>query len=258
LNEAFVSLLLTAGFSLFIIYSIYRRRNWARIVLLLELLLTIFATVMALWADTSSLRTVTQHTTGWLWLGVNIAEVVATVLLFTPSARAWFAADDENGLAEQSSIHPPAPSPFPSMGQTGTYASIAVFVLAMTQTAFYQDVPQNPDASAVGLLSIGWMGLLEGYVEWIANPLMLYSWFCAFRQRYWPAVTNAAVALVLMLVFLSRSEVVWVGDNGTLHAAIHAYGLGYWLWLASAAIMVIAGGLAQWAQQVGIQKRSAV
>jgi hypothetical protein len=88
---------------------------------------------------------------------------------------------------------------------------------------------------------IGWMGVLAGgYIEWIASPLLFYSWFSALHQQYWQSVGSAVLALALILSFLRRSE-----------------GFGYWLWIASAAIMV-AAGLVLPARQLPSTKRRAI
>lgn len=145
----------------------------------------------------------------------------------------------------------------PILWRNATYVSICLFVLAMTQTAYYE-VDADPAPNSAGLLLIGWMGALaSGYIEWLANPLLLCSWICALRKRYWLAVGSAALALTLILSFLRRSEVVWTGDNGDRTAAIQGYGFGYWLWSGSAAIMVIAG-LALLARQLRLTRQRSV
>jgi hypothetical protein len=230
--------LLFDGIAIFIIYNIYRRRNWARIVLAVNLLFVMWVVAMARWVGKVPFLNV-QHF-GWLWLAEWTAKLCALVLLFLPPARAWFTIDRENVVAE--SRIPTAPSAVDlNLWKKATHISIGIFCLAMTQTAYYE-VTDDPARNSAGLLLIGWMGTLaSGYIEWIANPLLFYSWFSALHKRYWQAVGSAVLALTLILSFLRRTAIVWTGDNGSKTVAIRGYGFGYWLWIASAAIIIIAG-----------------
>jgi hypothetical protein len=233
-----VSFLVPDGIATLIIYNIYRRRNWARIVLAIDLLFVMWIFTMARWVGKTPLPNV-QHVNGWLWLVEWLAKAVALVFLFLPSARGWFASERDFEIAE-STTPSAVPVEVPSLCKNSTYISIGFFVLAMTQTAYYE-ATADPARNSAGLLLVGWMGVLGGYIEWIANPLLFFSWFSALHRRYWQAVSSAALALTLILSFLRRSEVVWTFDNGSRAAAIKGYGFGYWLWLASSAVMVIAG-----------------
>jgi hypothetical protein len=79
-----------------------------------------------------------------------------------------------------------------------------------------------------------------GITTWLANPAIGFSWVYYCRGGVGKSLISAAVALILMLNFL-RVDRVPFGvklDN----VAILSYGTGYWLWVASAAIMVLATG----------------
>jgi len=242
------------GIAILIIYNIYRRRNWARIVLAINILFVMWVVAMARWVGKVPFLNV-QHF-GWLWLAEWTAKLVALVLLFLPPARVWFTSDHENEITK-SIKRTSLPEGEPILWKNATYISIGLFVLAMTQTAYYE-VTDDPARNSAGLLLIGWMGALaSGYIEWIANPLLFYSWVAALHKRYWQAVGSAVLALTLILSFLRRTEVVWTGDNGSKTVAIRGYGFGYWLWIASAAIMVTAG-LALLARQLRSTNRPAV
>jgi hypothetical protein len=237
-DSALVAFLFPDGIAVLVIYNIYRRRNWARIVLGIDLFLIMLIVTMARWHGKTPFLNV-QQASGWLWLVEWLANTVALVFLFFPSARAWFAGNRENEIVESATLSP-VPLSVLVLWRRLTYVSIGIFVLAMTQTAYYE-AASDPARNSAMLLLIGWMGVLVGYIEWIANPLLFYSWFSALHRRYWEAVGSATLALVLILSFLRRSEVVWIGDNGSKAAAIRGYALGYWLWLASSAVMIIAG-----------------
>ncbi len=115
--------------------------------------------------------------------------------------------------------------------------SILLFAAALTQPAFYW----GPDGSASGpgwlLLLRGWRGLSSGYVEWLANPLLMASWIAAVRGKLPLASGCAGLAAALMLVFAFRHV---LAQN--VHIA--SSGPGYWLWLASALLMTAACGSA--------------
>lgn len=105
--------------------------------------------------------------------------------------------------------------------------SVLLFAAALTQTAFFWGTQGASAVTGWRLLLRGSSGLSGGYVEWLANPLLLASWIAALRgwRALWLAASLAAG--LLMLVFLFRQQ-------------IHRLGPGYWLWLASAAVSVAA------------------
>jgi hypothetical protein len=251
-GDTLIYLILTYGVSLFLLYYIYRGRHWARVVQLILALLSISAILMARSFGKAPHPEASGGGHAWVWYGVSFAQVAGTLLLFSAGAQAWFTqgAKDEP-LAPIA--RPPVPVAFLSLGNAGTFASIGLFVIALTQTAFYQHA-RDPDPSSIGLFSIGWLGLLAGYFEWFANPLLIYSWMCALRRSFPRSAASAALALLLIVSFMRRTEVVWLWDNGEEHAAIEHYALGYWLWVASAALMLIVS-LTQGAQQKMWEKR---
>jgi hypothetical protein len=244
-GDTLIYLIFAHGVSFFLLYYIYRGRHWARVVELILTLLSISAILMARSFGKSPHPSASGSGHAWVWYGVSFAQLAGSLLLFSPGAQAWFtqSARDES----RAPAMPPVPTAFLSLRNAGTVISMVLFAAALTQTAFYQHA-RDPDPSSIGLFSIGWLGLLAGYFEWFANPLLVYSWMCALRQRYSRSAASAALALLVIVSFLRRTEVVWLWDNGEEHAAIEHYASGYWLWLASAALMFIAS-FAQGVQQ---------
>jgi hypothetical protein len=122
-----------------------------------------------------------------------------------------------------------------------TWLSIALFVLCLTQDGYYI-AGRNPRAwsPAIGLLLLGWIGLSEHAFAWIANPLMFLAWFFAWKSKPGRALVLSGLALVFMASFLSEKRILSDENGGT--SAITGYGPGFWLWLASAAVMM--GGAA--------------
>ena len=124
-----------------------------------------------------------------------------------------------------------------------TAVSVVIFLAAMTQPAFYQNRAAEPVTHAVWLLLSGWMGVLIGYFEWIANPLILYSWISARRTRAGPALLAALLATAFILSFLFVKKMNWPGMATDTTPDVQGYAAGYWLWLASALVMVLASGV---------------
>jgi hypothetical protein len=114
---------------------------------------------------------------------------------------------------------------------------ICVFVVALTQDGFYLDrVGRDAWAPGWGEFALGWISLFSGTVAWLGNPLLIASWITLFRGKIKWAAGLAFVALLFMLSFLLNKRIV-DSEAGT-SARISGYGLGYWLWLSSAFVVV--------------------
>ena len=108
----------------------------------------------------------------------------------------------------------------------------------MTQPAYYQTRANETVIGSAMCLAVGAVGLLAGYFEWIANPLLVFSWIAGFRGRRYQAAVSATIALALMVSFLLRSTMNYPLYQRAPTAPVVGHGLGYWLWVLSAAIMV--------------------
>jgi hypothetical protein len=75
-----------------------------------------------------------------------------------------------------------------------------------------------------------------GYVAWLANPIIVATWFLYLDGKRPAALISAVLALGLTLAFLSVAEVPL--SEKLTPVEIISYGAGYWLWIASAAILV--------------------
>jgi hypothetical protein len=117
--------------------------------------------------------------------------------------------------------------------------SAITFVIAMTQPAYYQTRSGETVIGSAMCLKIGAMGLLAGYFEWIANPLLLFSWIAAICGRRYQAAISSTIALIFIASFLFRSKMTYPLYQRESTVPIVGHGLGYWLWMLSAAIMVV-------------------
>jgi hypothetical protein len=123
------------------------------------------------------------------------------------------------------------------------WLSVALFALCLTQDGYYI-AGNNPRAwsPAYGLLFLGWIGLSQRVFEWIANPLMFLAWFFFWKAKPGRALISSFLALLLMASFLLEKRIL--SDENGRTSAITGYGPGFWLWMASAAVMLAATGLA--------------
>lgn len=115
------------------------------------------------------------------------------------------------------------------------FASIALFLAALTQDGYYVEGP-NPRAWAAGwLLAVfGWLGILGGVFTWIANPLLVAGWLFAFQKRKIISIILSGSSVLLMLSFLWRRTIIT--SEAPTYSRIISYQIGYWLWLGSAIV----------------------
>jgi hypothetical protein len=129
--------------------------------------------------------------------------------------------------------------------------SATIFVGSLTQIAYEVDgSDRNVERLAeysLGLLITGWLGVFDDnplkLFIWLANPMMVVTWILYLRGHRSAAWTGALFALGLTLSFLLVESVLGPGPEGVNvedfeMRKIVSYGLGYWLWVASAAVLV--------------------
>src|SRR5260370_6308388 len=119
-----------------------------------------------------------------------------------------------------------------------TLLSVVVFAASLTQNC-YNIEAHNPKASSPGLylLLIGPIGVFYGIFEWLANPLLLAAWVFSFAGKNKIALLLGIVASALMVAFLFRHTIV--ASEAPTYAKIIGYGVGDWLWLTSALLVII-------------------
>jgi hypothetical protein len=81
----------------------------------------------------------------------------------------------------------------------------------------------------------GWRAPLHGYVEWLANPLLIIGWIATLRGYGRVAQATAWATVAAMLGFLFRHKLPLPGGG-----AITSYGPGYWLWVLSGLTLLLA------------------
>ena len=116
-----------------------------------------------------------------------------------------------------------------------------LFLISLTQDAFLiEGNDPRAWASGWGLLLFGWIGIGYGggHLCWLANPLVLASWVFYFLRRRSVAITCSALALVFALIFLAADEIV--RSEAPEYAAITSLEVGFWLWVSSMILAVLA------------------
>jgi hypothetical protein len=73
---------------------------------------------------------------------------------------------------------------------------------------------------------------------WLANPILFAAWYAAVTGKKTRATLLSFAAFVLGCTFMLGHTVVT--NEGGVPADITGYRIGYWLWVTSMAIAVIA------------------
>jgi hypothetical protein len=139
-------------------------------------------------------------------------------------------------------------------------AGAATFAASLTQIAVVVDgsdrsVDRLP-VYGLDLLILGGLGMFDDnpfkVFIWLANPIIAVTWILYLRGRLSAALISVLTALALTLCFLLVESILGPGPEGVNvedfeMRPIISYGLGYWLWVASAAVLaagVTAGNIA--------------
>jgi hypothetical protein len=116
--------------------------------------------------------------------------------------------------------------------------SLCIFLLALTQNGYYLDhVPRDAWAPGWGEFAFGWLSLFSGTIAWLGNPLLIASWITLYRNRVKASAILALLALAVMLSFLLNKKIIF--NEAGSESRISGYGLGYWLWVTSALVVVL-------------------
>jgi hypothetical protein len=121
--------------------------------------------------------------------------------------------------------------------------SFVLFVLSLFNECYFFEHPGGKNsASGLLLLFIGWLGVFRGIFAWLANPLILVGWFLLVGRLPRAAAVCAFAATACAGSFLLYKTILT--DEAGNHSKITGYGLGYWLWLASAVALLAASFVA--------------
>jgi hypothetical protein len=132
-------------------------------------------------------------------------------------------------------------------GRTFCYVLLALscvlFVLSLFNECYFFDrAGEKKSGSGLLLLLIGWLGVFQGIFAWLANPFLLVGWFLLVGRLPRAAAVCAFAATVCAGSFLLYKTILT--DEAGNHSKITGYGMGYWLWLASAVALLAASFVA--------------
>jgi hypothetical protein len=94
-------------------------------------------------------------------------------------------------------------------------------------------------ASGFDLLRWGWLLALYGYYSWIANPLLILSWFFLLNKRYIISSIFSFIALVLIIRLVFVTTMIVEPFPESVYCKIIRYGDGYILWFISVLVIMV-------------------
>lgn len=103
-------------------------------------------------------------------------------------------------------------------------------------------------APALGLLILGWTGIMYGIFTWLANPALFAAWILGFRKKSKSCFLASAIALAFVTTFLLRETIV--SSEAPTYSPIISYGTGFWLWVASGSVQTVGAAIS-----IGLMRR---
>lgn len=117
--------------------------------------------------------------------------------------------------------------------------SVGLYVISLPMTAF---VTENISYVGFGALFDGILGVLFASGvnwPWFANPALFVAWlFLLFRAATTAAAIFSGAALVAAVYFFAFPRVM--NNEGGVVVRVSSLELGYWLWLASIVLALVA------------------
>jgi hypothetical protein len=135
---------------------------------------------------------------------------------------------------------------------TFAFFSVLLFLVSLTQPAFYIDRADNPAAWSESwlLVLLGWTSLLGGwfvnFLIWLANPFYILSTIFLFSGSK-ISFTFGLLACVLAFSF-SQLDTILASESGH-HEEIKSLELGYYLWFSSFVVLTIVSGVSNYSDK---------
>ena len=120
--------------------------------------------------------------------------------------------------------------------------SLTLFIMSLTQPAFFIDRQDDPNAytNSLILLLMGWMSLLGGailpFVIWLANPLYFISIIFVIKRK--STGLYLSIGATLLSFIFSLLDTIMTSESGN-SSVITVRGLGFKLWFASFIILTV-------------------
>jgi len=131
------------------------------------------------------------------------------------------------------------PKTFPWFRLAGTLLSIGIFGFSLAGNGYSVGDPANPQswAGCFVLLLIGWLGLFEGILAWLANPVLFTAWVFSLTKLRWMTLALSVTAALIALTFLLQPDMP-VNEAGH-RGPVTALGQGYWIWISSMLLLSV-------------------
>lgn len=116
--------------------------------------------------------------------------------------------------------------------------SVMLYGLCLPVEAFCQ--AGKCYGSGIEILGFGWLSLGHGFasIAWLANPALFVAWISILARLKTVALATSLSAFALAASFLLARNVIT--NEGLVPVPITGYRIGYWLWLASTGVAVVA------------------
>lgn len=117
--------------------------------------------------------------------------------------------------------------------------STVLLIASLTQDAYYLDDGQDSIGS-FGLIAflMGWVMYCDiRIIPWLANPLLLFSYYLIMKKKIKKAKLIGSIALLCGLSFLFYDKMPL--NEAGFQGEITGYGIGYLLWLSSLIVNLI-------------------
>ncbi|WP_156777999.1 DUF2189 domain-containing protein [Chlorobium ferrooxidans] len=115
--------------------------------------------------------------------------------------------------------------------------SVILFLLSLLFDCVYLE-GEKPLTPGWSLLMTGWLGIIYGYISWLANPIVFVGWIVLLKKDFELGLLFSICALLVMLSVLFYKSIIT--SEYPAYSRIIGYGVGYWLWVSSAGILAAA------------------
>lgn len=124
--------------------------------------------------------------------------------------------------------------------------SIALLALSLTQKCY---CTTSNCADSIMVFLLGGLGMFSGgaCLTWLANPLLILSWF-TFKSNLKTAMWCSVAATLIAFSFLLFDTVLANESGGSQQ--IISYKSGYYLWVLSCSAMLVATYVAMYKRNV--------
>jgi hypothetical protein len=132
-------------------------------------------------------------------------------------------------------------------------ASLLFYTIACALPALEFRMGDRHDTwRGVGVLLLGWGGILTGQFAWFANPFLWLSWLLILLRFFRASALTALVALLLTLnTFELYSHPLPADEGGTAQSYLDRPRVGFFFWIAGICVPLLGGVWLRWTSMHG-------